>query len=125
MPEVSLASLENYTEITYVDPYVPSIPLTGGKESEFPGVVDRHVYVFERASRFSLLESVLNTFMWAWPIPRELAEKYNLVQKRCPDNQKRDKDVLIYRKGYSLTELDNEFITRVCESRRKVENNFD
>ena len=29
------------------------------------------------------------------------------------------KDVLIYRKSYVLSNLDNEFITKLCESKRK------
>ena len=123
--EVSLASLENYTEITHADPYVPSMPIIDVKKAELSGNIDRHIYVFERASQFTLLENVPNTFMWVSPIPPELIEKYHLVQKKCPDNQKKYKDVLIYRKGHNITELENEFITQVCESKRKLESIFD
>ena len=35
------------------------------------------------------------------------------------DNEKVYKDVLIYRNGYKLTELDNSFITAVCNSKRQ------
>jgi hypothetical protein len=57
--------------------------------------------------------------MWVSPVPESLLAKYNLVQKKCVDNKKKYKDVLIYRSGYKLTSLDREFITALCESKRK------
>jgi hypothetical protein len=61
--------------------------------------------------------------MWVSPAPPSVLERYNLVQKKCIDNKKVYKDVLIYKSGYKLTELDKKFITALCDSKRKHLNN--
>ena len=81
--------------------------------------INRRIYIFERASQFDLLSMNPETFMWVSPAPETLLERYNLVQKKCADNKKVYKDVLIYKKGYKLTKLDRQFITELCESKRK------
>lgn len=116
---ISFEDLEAYIEITHGDPYVPSLPFTDVKKAELSDDIDKHIFVFERASQFVLLEKVPTTFMWTSPIPEELYSKYGLVQRRCSANTKVYKDVMIYRKGYKLTELDNQFISDVCEAKRK------
>ena len=35
------------------------------------------------------------------------------------DNKKIYKDVLIYKNGYKLSKLDRQFITELCEAKRK------
>ena len=113
------SDLSPYFEISHADPYVPSMPLIDVKKAELSENVDKHIFVFERASQFELLESIPGSFMWVSPVPEELCEKYGLVQKECPDMGKRYKDVLIYRDEYKLTALDNQFITAVCDAKRK------
>ena len=78
--------------------------------------------VFERGVQFTLLEQVPNTFMWVSPIPKDLKEKFNLVELKCDFNSKTYKDVLIYRKKYHLTKLDTEFIKKVTEAKDKYFN---
>ena len=118
--KIELKDLADYIEISHADPYVPSLPLIDVKKAELSESVDKHIFVFERGSQFVLLEKVPTTFMWVSPIPDELLEKYSLVQKKCIGNTKLYKDVLIYRKGYKLTELDDAFITEVCTAKRKI-----
>ncbi|MDO4495248.1 MAG: LysR family transcriptional regulator [Clostridiaceae bacterium] len=118
--KIELKDLADYIEISHADPYVPSLPLIDVKKAELSESVDKHIFVFERGSQFVLLEKVPTTFMWVSPIPDELLKKYSLVQKKCIGNTKVYKDVLIYRKGYKLTELDDAFITEVCTAKRKI-----
>lgn len=125
--ESPLASKENITfddlagkiEIAHADPYVPSMPLAKVVKEELPDNIDRRIFIFERGSQFELLSKNQETFMWVSPIPEHLLERYHLVQKKCVDNKKRYRDVLIYKEGYRLTELDRQFITDLCESKRK------
>lgn len=56
--------------------------------------------------------------MWVSPLPDRILDIYGLVQKKCIDNKRLYKDVLIYRKGYNLTELDHRFITALIKSKR-------
>lgn len=116
---VESKDLSPYIEIAHADPYVPSLPLIDVKKEELSKYVDKRIYIFERGSQFHLLQSVPTTFMWVSPIPEDLYEKYELVEKKCGDNKKVYQDVLIYRAGYRLTDLDNKFITAVCDAKRR------
>ncbi len=117
--ELSFDDLSPYIEIAHADPYVPSLPLAKVVKEELPDNIDRRIFVFERASQFDLLSENTETFMWVSPVSEKLLDRYGLVQKRCRENRKIYKDVLIYREGYTLTPLDRGFITALCESRRK------
>ena len=117
---VNPEDLSGYIEIAHADPYVPSLPISKVIKEELPDNINRRIFVFERASQFDLLSRNPQTFMWVSPAPKEVLDRYNLVQKKCLENKKIYKDVLIYKKGYKLTNIDNNFITQLCESKRKL-----
>ncbi|MEE1144046.1 MAG: LysR family transcriptional regulator [Acutalibacteraceae bacterium] len=116
---ITFDDLTDYIEIAHADPYVPSVSVARVVKEELPDNIDRRIFVFERGSQFDLLCKNPETFMWVSPAPADVLERYDLVQKKCVDNQKVYKDVLIYKKGYKLTDLDKKFITALCESKRK------
>lgn len=118
--EIRFDDLSGCIEIAHADPYVPSMPLSKVVKEELPDNVNRRIYIFERASQFDLLEKNPETFMWVSPAPQSLLDKYNLVQKKCVDNKRVYKDILIYKKGYKLTKLDKSFLTKLCDSKRKM-----
>ncbi len=107
---VYFSDLEPYIEIAHADPYVPSMSLAEVRKSELPNNTERRIFVFERSSQFELLAENPETFMWVSPMPDGLLERYGLVHKKCPDNKKVYRDVLIYKNDYKLTELDKMFI---------------
>ena len=116
---ITFDDLTEYIEIAHADPYVPSMPLSKVVKEELPDNIDRRIFIFERASQFDLLSLNPETFMWVSPAPQSLLERYNLVLRKCADNKKVYKDVLIYKNGYKLSKLDRQFITELCESKRK------
>jgi len=116
---ITFEDLRSYIEIAHADPYVPSMALSKVVKEELPDNIDRRIFIFERASQFDLLSMNPETFMWVSPAPEKLLTRYNLVQRSCAENKKVYKDVLIYRTGYRLSELDRQFITKLCESKRK------
>lgn len=116
---IEFDDLSPYTEIAHADPYVPSLPFSSVKKQEIPDNTDKKIFVFERASQFDLLSMTPGTFMWVSPIPDELLDRYNLVQKVCKSNTKLYKDILIYKKDYCLSRLDNIFLTELCSAKRK------
>lgn len=118
--EIVFDDLRGHIEIAHADPYVPSLPLSKVVKEELPDNINRRIYIFERASQFDLLYKNPETFMWVSSAPQSLLERYNLVQKKCSENKKVYKDVLIYKKGYKLTSLDRMFITKLCEAKRKI-----
>jgi len=116
---ITLADLADYIEIAHADPYVPTVSLPKAVKEEVPYNIERRIFIFERAVQFDLLSMNPNAFMWVSPIPDSLLERYNLVQKRCSDSKKIYKDILIYKEGYRLSRLDRQFITELCEAKRK------
>ena len=116
---ISTDDLVDYIEIAHADPYVPSVPVSKVVKEELSDDINRRIFVFERTSQFELLSRNLETFMWVSPIPKSLLERYDLVQKECSENRKIYKDLLIYKNGYKLSKLDRQFITELCESKRK------
>ena len=116
---ITFDDLTDFIEIAHADPYVPSMPLSKVVKEELPDNIDRRIFIFERASQFDLLSNNPETFMWVSPAPESLLKRYNLVQEKCVDNKKIYKDVLIYKNGYKLSKLDRQFITELCEAKRK------
>ena len=116
---ISFDDLTDYIEIAHADPYVPSLPLSKVVKEELPDNIERRIFIFERASQYDLLSHNPETFMWVSPAPESLLERYNLVLKKCADNKKIYKDLLIYKKGYKLSNLDQQFINELYESKRK------
>ena len=113
------ADLRDHIEIAHADPFVPNMPITEVKRTELPDNVERRIFVFERASQFDLLSENPDTFMWVSPAPQKLLDRYGLVQRECSDNFKQYKDVLIYRKNYQLTDLDQRFIVELSRSKQE------
>ena len=111
--------LKNCIEITHGDPYVPSLPLIDVKRAELSEFAKKRVMVFERGVQFTLLEQVPNAFMWVSPVPQDLLNKYDLIERKCDFNSKTYKDVLIYRQKYHLTKLDQDFISKIENAKHK------
>lgn len=116
---VTYDDLSSYIEIAHADHYVPSLSMSKVFREELPDSIGQRIFVFERASQFDLLSENPKTFMWVSPASQQILDRYNLVQRVCHGNTKLYKDVLIYHKGYKLTKLDKDFITALCEARRK------
>ncbi len=116
---ITFEDLRPYIEVAHADPYVPSLPLSKVVKEELPDNINRRIFIYERASQFDLLSENTQTFMWISPVPDKLLSRYGLIQRKCDENRKIYRDVLIYRKGYRLTALDQAFITELCRARRK------
>ncbi|MEG1304977.1 MAG: LysR family transcriptional regulator, partial [Oscillospiraceae bacterium] len=73
-----------------------------------------------RGSQFDLLSHVHSTYMWVSPIPEELINRNSLIQRRCEVANNCFKDVLIYRKGYKLTDIEKKLINKIYEEKNEV-----
>lgn len=117
---ITFDDLKDKIEIAHADPYVPSLPFAQIKKEELPDNSDRRIFVFERASQFELLSQNPETFMWVSSIPQKLLQRYGLTQRICDENRRVYKDVLIYRRDYTLGKLDNLFIEQLVKAKRDV-----
>lgn len=118
--EIALDDLNSYTEIAHADPFVPSMPHSTVKKNEISDKVDKHIFVFERASQMDILSEMTSSFMWVSPVPQQLLDRYGLITKPCKENTKTYKDVLIYKKDYKFSALDDMFIDELM----KIKNQF-
>lgn len=120
LPEIHFSDLAPLMEIAHGDPFVPSLPMTRVIKEELPeDLVSRRICVFERASQYELLARNPEAFMWVSPTPKDLLDRYGLVERSCPENTKMYRDVLIHRKGYHLTALEQRFLEELEVSRQK------
>lgn len=117
--EITHRDLRGYIEIAHADPFVPNMHAEDVMKSELDANIPRRIFVFERASQFEILGENKNAFMWVSPVTDKVLDRYGLVQRKCTSVSRTYKDVLVYRKDYSLTELDKSFITVLCETKRK------
>lgn len=115
--EIYLNDLIPFTEITHADTFIP--PAAASYKEDLTKSAKNRIFVFERGSQFELLSQNTDTYMWVSPIPHTLLDAYGLTEKKCTDNDKVYKDVLIYKNRRKLTKLDNCFITELCNSKRK------
>lgn len=118
--KITYGDLVDLVEISNPDPYVPSLPLAEVRKEELSEISSRRIFVFERASQFELLSENPETYMWVSPVPKKTLERFGLVQRKCDENKRVYKDLLIHRKDYSHSELDNMFIEYVIKSKREV-----
>lgn len=115
--EITLEDLKNYTNITHGDKEITH-EKHGHRENESPS--RNMIYVYERGSQFDLLANVPTTYMWVSPIPQNLLEKNQLVQRNCKVDDNLYKDVLIFREDYQITEYDKLFQKKLYESKVDV-----
>ena len=118
MASITFSDLPSYIEIVHADPAVVSLPLAKSSEDERPDNVSRRIFVFDRASQFDVLSANPDTFMWVSPVTDKLLSAYDLVARHCADSRTVYKDMLIYREGYRLSDLDKKFITALCVAKR-------
>ena len=118
--KITYGDLVDLVEISNPDPYVPSLPLAEVRKEELSEISSRRIFVFERASQFELLSENPETYMWVSPVPKKTLARFGLVQRKCDENKRVYKDLLIHRKDYSHSELDNMFIEYVIKSKREV-----
>lgn len=116
-PSVTLADLEDSVEITHGDSYVPSLP-PHNQPSEHSAA--RRILVYERGSQFDLLSTLPKAYMWVSPVPSSLLDRWGLVQPPCIDHTALHKDVLIYRKQYILSPLDEQFLEELEQARKEL-----
>ncbi len=114
--EISLSDLKQYIEVALGDPYVPYISQSEASNEELESGIERRIFVYERGSQFDLLGNIPQTYMWESNMPPCICERYGLVLKPCAGNERFYKDVLIHKKSYKLTALDDSFIKVLKDS---------
>ncbi len=118
--EITKEDFKNCIEIVHGDPYVPSLQIAYVRKAEFSDLTDKKICIYERGTQYDLLNEVPSTFMWVSPLPQEILDRHNVVQKRCPGISHKYKDVLIYHNGYRLSSIDQRFIEELDRAKQEA-----
>lgn len=70
----------------------------------------KKIYLYERGSQFDLLRKIPSTYMWVSPLPDEMLNCHQLVQRECIDNKEQFIDVLVYKPEHHFTKFENQFL---------------
>lgn len=106
--------IETSVEIVHGDNVIPYTMRTSAGPSENNS---RRIYVYERGSQFELLGTVPNLYMWVSPVPMRTLAGFGLVLKECDVPNNEFEDVVIFRKGYKMSELEIDFLQHVKTQR--------
>lgn len=113
--EICSSDLEKMIEIVHGDTVVPYLSAGYMDEQRM-----RKISIYERGSQFDLLVNVPNTYMLVSAIPQPIIDSLGLVQRKYSGNTKHYKDVLIYREGYVLSDIDKQFVAYLTEAKNSV-----
>ena len=120
---VTREELRGFAEVVYTDRYdspdAPPFPAERDNVESADGE-RRYIHVFDRAAVLSILSSNPYAFARTSPVPKDVLEKYGLVQKKRTDDTALFKDVLIHRKDHCLSESDRSFIERLVGVKRET-----
>lgn len=119
-PDLQIGDFEDYIEVKYGDISVPYINIDEVREPFHESSNRKTINIYERCNQFDFLANVPETFMLESPIPKDVLERYHLVQRKCNAFGQKYKDVLIYPNGYTFTPIDKIFLDKLYESKNEV-----
>ena len=94
--------LKNYIEIVHGDLSIPFINHPEHKNTSSKLNEGKRIFIYERGSQFELLSEVYHSYMWVSPIPQEILNRHQLVQKKCIDEKHIYRDAIIRKKNLDL-----------------------
>lgn len=113
--EVWREDLKPLIEITSGDSAEPEM-----RRDEKRAAACRSVQLFESSAQLEMLGRMPQAYMWASPVPRRMLEKHGLTARPCADEQRKIRDMLVYRKDYRLVEEDLRFIDMLMKQVRAL-----
>ncbi len=69
----------------------------------------------------SLLKKISESYMWAGPMSEDKIAELGLVSRKVDVTTKEHEDLLVWRIGYNLTEIDKKFVSCILVSRKHTE----
>ena len=110
--EIDLDNLYGYIEILEDDSFIPELTdIRSRRKIGRPFL--KQIYMSSRSSQLSTISSHEKMFMLTSPIPDEILEEENLVQKKIQGTKQSYRDALVYAEDYKITDLDKLYIDEV------------
>ncbi|MBQ7124734.1 MAG: LysR family transcriptional regulator [Clostridia bacterium] len=117
---LTLSDFAPYIEITHGDCSVPYINVAQSENVSLSLSDKKVINLYEGTNQYTMLSMVSGAFMWCSPTPKEILDRYHLVQKACDVPAHKYKDVLIYREGGRLGYLDRRFLDKLYEVKNRI-----
>lgn len=117
-PVITFNDLSDSVAIGQGDMYVPSLPPNRCDEV---GNFGRAIRLYDRTSQFELVSTLPRAYAWVSPVPDAMLARYHLTLRPCIDYAARHKDVLIYRKQYMLSPMDDLFLVALANVQEELE----
>lgn len=114
---VALADLADSVAILQGDLYVPSLPRERYGELN---ASTRSIQLYDRTSQFELVATLPRAYAWVAPVPADMLARYRLTLRPCADYSARHKDVLIYRRQYMLSPMDELFLAQLSQVQEEL-----
>lgn len=103
-------------ELIHGDISLPELPLSITNELPTKLRSNKVINIYERASEFEILQAIDNTYMWVSSMPKNILKRHNLIVKECLDKNITCKDIVIYRKGMTLSQEYLELLKTIQET---------
>ncbi len=119
-PSLQDSSLQKYAEVTYIDSFIPALPLTEARRIAKAEDRNKKIAVYERASMLEILRKVPTSYAWTSPISSDTLSSLQLVTKPCERVGGLTCDLLVFRKGESRTKEEELFLAMLTDKVREV-----
>ena len=118
--QVNNRDLADCTEVLYGDGSIPSLPVNQARELAQAIEAKNTITVYERASQLELISRLDSAYAISSPVPQDVLDRFDLVQRKVDFSGNVYRDVLIYRAGYHLSRLDRLLFEKLRESAQRM-----
>ena len=119
--KISYQELGGMTPITFGDESIPYLSFGEVRREAKSPAADKAVFVYDRGTAIELLQTLPDAYILTAPVGKKELEKHSLAQKKCEIPNERTKDVIVFQKGYKLTEIDRRFVDILSEIKNETE----
>ncbi len=119
--DLRYAEMCSYTEIIEGDIVIPYLSTGGsaskGKDEKTPA---KSIIVYDRGTKYDIMGEAHTAYSMGAPVPADVEDRYGLVQRKCDRANNNYKDLLVYRRGYEISDLDKDFLKRLYTIKNEI-----
>ena len=110
IPSSPFEELKNYVQILHGDDELSTFGRNCVNSEYEEGMQNRLLYVYDRGSKMTLMNTIKNAFMWVSPMPNQAFPEGGVVAKKCSYANIRMRDLVVCKKSNENNRLIKEFV---------------